>query len=432
MPYTGMPAWPRFTEEEVSNLVCFVKAFNADFADTSIHAKTVVIPKAPAYSQESADKGKALYKENKCMDCHGALGRGDGESGPTLKDDWSNPIPPADLTRRWTFRGGHRREDIYRTFTTGLNGTPMPSFASSITEADRWRLVDYVYSLSSGDEPPYASMVTADSVPGKLDLAKGQELFKLAKPALFPVVGQVIEGERDFFPTANAVEVRAVYDAANVAIMVSWHDMNAQKTGANTPLDPVVAALKDSAPAPVTGSVPAIVSKDSAAAPPPTQGNFSDAVSIQIPYKQGEGNAKPYFLFGDKKNPAEIWFADMAQTGARTYIGKGRGKLDTAANAVQVKAAYSDGEWSVIFLRARKPAKGLALEGGGFMPIAFSVWDGFTGETGSKRGVTSWYTLYLNPPATGKPYLPAAGKALAVLAFQAVIVFWARRRTRKA
>ena len=36
---------------------------------------------------------------------------------------------PADLAQSWTFRGGSSREDIFRTMSTGFNGTPMPSFA---------------------------------------------------------------------------------------------------------------------------------------------------------------------------------------------------------------------------------------------------------------------------------------------------------------
>jgi DMSO reductase family type II enzyme heme b subunit len=168
---------------------------------------------------------------------------------------------------------------------------------------------------------------------------------------------------------------------------------------------------------------------DSAAAD--SAGQRSDAVAVQIPFKLPEGNAKPYFLFGDKKNPVEIWFCDLARADAQTLVGKGRGSLEPSGSLIEAHAAYAEGEWSVIYLRPRRPAKGLPLEGGAFVPISFSVWDGFNGETGDRRGVTSWYTLYLNPPSAGKPYLPAAAKALAVLAAEAIIVFWARRRARK-
>ncbi|MDB5104864.1 MAG: serC 2 [Fibrobacteres bacterium] len=401
MPYTGMPAWPRFSDGEVADLVCFLKTLNPDFADTSVHPKTVTVPKPPAYREESARKGRAIYEENKCLDCHGSLGRGDGESAPTLKDDWGNPIRPADLTRRWTFRGGHRREDIYRTFMTGLNGTPMPSFMASVKEEDRWPLVDYVYSLSKGDDPGYASMVTAVSAKLPKDADGIREALARSKPALFPVIGQVIEGRRNFFPAANAVEVRAAYDSESVAILVSWHDMSPQTSGSNSPL----ASKGDSSRAPLT-----------------------DAVALQIPFKAPEGNAKPYFLAGDKKNPVEFRFADLGKGEIRDFLGKGWSGLTASGAAVKADARYDSGEWSVLFLRPRRPAKGLAMDRGVFVPIAFSVWDGFSGESGEHGGVTSWYTLYLKPPEEGSPILPAAARALAALAAGAAIVFAARFR----
>ena len=46
-------------------------------------------------------------------------------------DDLGQPIRAANLAQSWTFRGGSSREDIFRTMTTGFNGTPMPSFADS-------------------------------------------------------------------------------------------------------------------------------------------------------------------------------------------------------------------------------------------------------------------------------------------------------------
>jgi hypothetical protein len=315
------------------------------------------------------------------------------------------------LTRRWTFRGGPAREDIFRTFMTGLNGTPMPSFLNSVKEEDRWPLVDYVYSLSSGDDPGYASMVTADSIPGKMESGNDSDWFAHAVPALFPVVGQVVEGRRGFFPSANAVEVRAVYDSADIAIMVSWHDMSAERSGANRPTDP-----------PGSG-------EDSLPSSPGS--GISDAVAVQIPLKQGEGSAKPYFLFGDKRNPAEIWFADLAQSGCRTFVGKGRESLSPAEIGIGSRAEYSDGEWRVVFVRPRRPAKGLALESGAFLPIAFSTWDGLGGETGSRRGATAWYTLYLKPPREGSPFVSAAARALAAFLIGWAAVYAARRRVAK-
>ncbi len=58
-------------------------------------------------------------------------GRGDGPSAAALLDDWEVPIRPFDFTTG-NFKFGDSPRDVYRTFNTGLNGTPMPSFYDSI------------------------------------------------------------------------------------------------------------------------------------------------------------------------------------------------------------------------------------------------------------------------------------------------------------
>lgn len=399
MPHTGMPAWPKFSDEELANLAFFIKTFNADFADTVNLTEPIERKKAPAFSAKSAERGRKVFEENKCMDCHGRLGRGDGESGPTLEDDWGQKIRPADLTRRWTFRGGPTREDIYRTFMTGLNGTPMPSYASSIEkEEDRWALVDYVHSLSAADKAPYGAVVVAEAASGGLDLAKGRDLFKDAQPALFPVVGQVIEGKRSFHPAADAVEVRAVYDSSRVAILLTWHDMTAEKSGANSP-----------------------------AAGAPDAAGISDAVAFQLPLNPSDGAAKPYFLFGDARNPVELWFQDLAKPKGERFIGKGDGNI-APDGAFDTRSGYADGEWWVAFVRPRQDGKRLAVEAGAFTPFAVSIWDGFSGETGSARGITSWYSLYLKPAGTGSPLGPISKAAGGVLLAELLALWLLRRR----
>ena len=87
---------------------------------------------------------------NKCFECHGGEGRGDGN--PTMKDDWGFPILAANWQHCWNFRGSRRRDhydpfNIARTISTGLNGTPMPNFRDKISIEDRWKLSAFVNSL---------------------------------------------------------------------------------------------------------------------------------------------------------------------------------------------------------------------------------------------------------------------------------------------
>src|SRR4051812_36113825 len=138
MPYTSMPAWPDFSDQQVSDLAYFLTTFSPEFSKSESVPQPVTLPSAPRATKETIALGKKLYDDTGCGKCHGTLGRGDGTSAPTLKDDWDNPIRPADLTHPWTFRGGSSREDMFRTMSTGLNGTPMPSFADALNPEQRW------------------------------------------------------------------------------------------------------------------------------------------------------------------------------------------------------------------------------------------------------------------------------------------------------
>lgn len=110
------------------------------------------IQRPPVPSQQILARGKEVWQTAKCWECHGNTGKGDGEKAAGLKDDLGFPIPPADLTTG-QFKSGPAVEDIFRTMTTGLSGTPMPDFRDSLSEEDRWALAYYVLSLSAFTDP---------------------------------------------------------------------------------------------------------------------------------------------------------------------------------------------------------------------------------------------------------------------------------------
>ncbi len=73
-------------------------------------------------------------------------------SAPDLTDDLKFPILPADFTRG-QFKGGSSVQDVFRTMSLGLDGTPMPSYADSMNEEERWAISYYVLSLSAFKDP---------------------------------------------------------------------------------------------------------------------------------------------------------------------------------------------------------------------------------------------------------------------------------------
>ncbi len=412
MPYTGMPAWPSLSGREIENLVYFIKTFNDDFSGPYGVPDVVEIPDPPSSSEETIARGRDVYLENQCFDCHGQQGRGDGPSAPTLEDQWDNHIHAADLTKRWTFIGGPTRRDIYRTFTTGLDGSPMPSYTIDPIE-DRWALVDYVYSLSR-DEPDYGTVVWASPVEGPIDLAMSDSIFRAGRGTLYPVVGQVIEPGRAYMPGVDAVEVRAVYTADEIAFQLTWHDMRAE----------IGAGRSNS---------PSMEAPDTADVEPDTSGGvYSDAVAIQIPSAPSPGTEKPYFMFGDTKRAVDLWFADLAQDSAQSLIGRGSDDIERGDDELEFSAQYEDGEWKAVFKRARVKEGGISFEEGTFVPIAFSVWDGFSRERGNRRGLTSWYHVYVEPVDRPSALIPMLKWGVLTLLAQIGLIAIVRRRQRKA
>ncbi len=96
-----------------------------------------------------------------CLPCHGATGRGDG---PVAMRGFPAP-PPFNSEKTMALKDGR----MFHILTFGQKN--MPSYASQMTEDDRWRAILYVRSLQRST--PAASPVPAAPVP-----PAGQEVRK--------------------------------------------------------------------------------------------------------------------------------------------------------------------------------------------------------------------------------------------------------------
>ena len=143
---TPMVSQGYLRQDELRAVVAYLKTFSPRFSEQP-PAIPLEVPQRPPRNSEWTDKGRSLYQEAGCNDCHGSAGLGDGESGRDLKDEWGFPSKPADLTR--PLKRGSTPEDIYQTLITGLDGTPMPSYQDALTEEQLWALSFYVASLNS-------------------------------------------------------------------------------------------------------------------------------------------------------------------------------------------------------------------------------------------------------------------------------------------
>jgi len=148
--HTYMPPWEVIGDRSIRDVAEYIKTFAPKWKEEGPQAP-VVIPPEPADDQASRARGKTVWGNNQCEKCHGATGKGDGASVPTLIDDWGNHIVPYDFTKSDSRKCGNTPADLYRTFMTGVNGTPMPSFADSMTPAEAWDLVHFLQTLRQKD-----------------------------------------------------------------------------------------------------------------------------------------------------------------------------------------------------------------------------------------------------------------------------------------
>jgi mono/diheme cytochrome c family protein len=144
---TGMPPWQYLlSDEDRWALVDYIKTFSPKFADPR-PPRMATIPDPPSGSGDAA-RGRQVYEKMQCAKCHGDDGRGAGPSAPTLRDTAGRFINSRDFTVPGTFRTGWTAREIVRTFETGLNGVPMPSYTGAMNATDEYDLAAYVMSLA--------------------------------------------------------------------------------------------------------------------------------------------------------------------------------------------------------------------------------------------------------------------------------------------
>ena len=159
---TAMPTWHELPQKDVLAVIQYIKyelaADRSDpkkpylyFVEEPLKAP-LYVGDAPKPSPQLITRGAEVWQSAKCWECHGKEGKGDGEKAAGLKDDIGFPIPPANLTTG-QFKSGANVKDIFRTMSTGLSGTPMPSFSDTVPADDRWALAYYVLSLSAFKDP---------------------------------------------------------------------------------------------------------------------------------------------------------------------------------------------------------------------------------------------------------------------------------------
>jgi cytochrome c oxidase cbb3-type subunit 2 len=175
--WTAMPPWHEVPAGDRLAAIAWIKTFSERWKEAREPAVALGTP--PPASPALVARGRELYAQAKCAECHGETGRGDGPSATQLKDDFGRPIRATDLARG-QFKGGARVTDVFRTMTLGLDGTPMPSFADSMTGEERWAISYHVLSLSAWTDPLTGAKV---DLPAAARRALNDAGVRAARPA---------------------------------------------------------------------------------------------------------------------------------------------------------------------------------------------------------------------------------------------------------
>lgn len=136
----GMPGWPQLSAAQVRDLVEFLKSLHPDYVGAPVWGwpegrgpQPVALPRGGLpYTEASAEIGARVYEELQCAKCHGADGRGDGPAAAETRGSLGQIVRPSDYTRG--FKGGADAASLVRTFLTGLQGTPMPSYLAALAD----------------------------------------------------------------------------------------------------------------------------------------------------------------------------------------------------------------------------------------------------------------------------------------------------------
>lgn len=387
MPGSPMPSFAYLSLAEREALVAHLKTW----LPAREPAAPIPVGDEPPQTPATVAAGKELYAQMQCGKCHGDTGKGDGPSAASLRDSWGYPIAVRDFTTG-VYIGGPSNRDLYLRFTTGVNGTPMPSYADSLSDLQRWQLVHYVQSLRVPQEqftPPADNVLVAKR--GALAEATDYQIpMMMLWPCPQPLAG---------------IHVRAAHDGKQIRFQLEW-----------------------AAPRPSHAAV--------------GQQEFRDGAAVQFPLDQ----SYPFLGMGEKDKPVNVWHwksdwqtevagqrrdirdaypamhVDMYPRSEPIFItaraagnalaaekrtspvedlnAAGFGSTTTqpaTSQNVTGTGVWQDGKWRVTFVRDLTSADPLdrRFTVGETIPVSFAVWRGEHGDRNGQKAVSTWFNLKL-------------------------------------
>ncbi|MCP5005021.1 MAG: c-type cytochrome [Planctomycetes bacterium] len=456
---TAMPFWNSLTSDERWQVVYYIKTFNKEFENQKNVAATGggnEIPESP----ESIIIGSRLFKDAKCVNCHGEDGRADGEITTTLEGVWDIPYRARNLTKSWLFKGGNTSTDIHRTITNGFNESPMGSYADYLTEEERWHLTHYVKSISKTMD---SDVVLLSKIPvGELPTGPDDPLWDTISSIELPLAGQIIAKPRLWMPTVNSIKAKTFFNDRYIVFLLEWDDKTNEQDE-----------------------------------------TYSDSVAIQFPTVIPESSKKPYFAMGGSGNSVTIWqwraydqsidiankafdvkvdsntatdggssveeeeiasddsavteedvddseevqteeavvevevekvepmftdFVNMKEINAKGF--KNISIQPSKSQNTKCLGIWKNGKWKVMVaspIETSDTKIDVQFEDGKLIPYALAVWDGSNQEVGGLKSISSWYYLSLEKVTPKSVYI----YVVIAIIIGTSIQFWVIGRVRR-
>jgi mono/diheme cytochrome c family protein len=399
VPGTSMPAWEAaLSPEDTWALINLIKNFSPRFNSEPLGEK-LKIGKPPAATPEIIARGQEVYAKQKCGQCHGASGKGDGKLADSLMDAWKHAVFVHDITTPAYLKGGYSGKDIFRTLSTGLDGTPMESYVH-LPEEDRWALTHFIRSrfVKEVKRAEFETDVYSYPVEFELSTDVNSPVWEGVKST--ELVLRPLSARRGAVETIN---VTSIHNEEQVAIRLTWSD-------------PTQDAFSTE-----------------------RQDVFRDGAAVQFALGSvtlhTHGHNEPFFGMGNRSKPVNIWHwkAGLEETlEAESDLEYSTGGVDmdalifggimsnpvarlnaTSENAVEELNAegfgtitpqppenqnvegfgeWKDGRWTVVFLRDRlKTGKwDIDLTKPDAALMALAVWDGKLEDRNGRKVVTVW------------------------------------------
>ncbi|MBI3464390.1 MAG: c-type cytochrome [Planctomycetes bacterium] len=252
---TAMEGWADvLSGEEIWQIIAFLKTLSAAWNDPEHIARNpndaVVVKEytEPGGSGPIVDfatlvpppitpgllrEGEETFRRVQCWQCHGLEARGDGPALGQHHDDWGYRTWPQNLSNPFNFKAGHSIKEIYRTFTTSLDGSVMPVFPPTTLDPKdpkrgahlQWALAAYIHRLVQQlptDSP--SALVLARQLYGELPDDPLDTRWDRIKGTVVPLSGQVLVPPRWQSPSVNQITVKAAFNSDRIAMWLRWDD----------------------------------------------------------------------------------------------------------------------------------------------------------------------------------------------------------------